>query len=310
MTETKKNFSGLGRRQFLRSIFGLGSVAEGAQLEVEARSASSGKFFWTDLKTGQVGFPSGHAVPSGQPGSIMKLVAAAALIDGKLFSSDEKIECRGLYKSNHETYKCLHAHGLVDMVNAIGMSCNVYFAHVSERMSARTILDYAQKFGLSQPVAEFESGAFPFYEHQGQPSVSYVLGLAPDLQPSALQILRLSALIARDGQIPYMHSAERPNPGALPYEITLSEACWKVLKQGMQIASRQGTGKKLDPENKLKVAIKTGTTPHGSSFQSWITGFFPWDDPRYAFVLRAPAGTSQDEAVPQAHTFLFSVEWP
>jgi cell division protein FtsI/penicillin-binding protein 2 len=107
-----------------------------------------------------------------------------------------------------------------------------------------------------------------------------------------------------------MHSAERPNPNGIPFELNLSEACWKVLKQGMQVASRQGTGKKLDPENKLKVAIKTGTTPHGTSFQSWVTGFFPWDDPRYAFVLRAPSGTSQDEAVPQAHTFLFSVEWP
>lgn len=308
MAEHDKNLSGVGRRQFLRSIFGLGTVAEGQSAEAKPGS-TAGKFFWADLKRGQMGFPCGHSIPSGMPGSIMKLVAAAALTDVKLMSPDEKFECRGVYKIHNETYKCLYPHGIIDMVHAVGLSCNVYFAHASQKMSARTVLEYARKFGLDKTVANFGAGRFP-QDRLGTSSEKYVLGLAEDLQPNALQILRLAALIANEGKVPYLHSAESPDSSQNPFELELSNASWHLLKHGMQIASREGTGKKLDPENKMKVAIKTGTTPHGTTFQSWITGYFPWDAPRYAFVLRAPAGTSQDEAVPQARAFLFSAEWP
>lgn len=312
MSEQDGKSDGVGRRQFLRSIFGLGTVAEAeseASQPAEAALPSRGKFFWTNLRNGQIGCPTGHDVPVGMPGSIMKLVTAAALTDTNILDPDEKFECRGVYKQHNETFKCQFAHGLVDMVHALGLSCNIYFAHAAQKVSARTVLEYAKKFGLNQPVADFPSGKFP-PEVLGSNSELFALGLSDKVQPSALQILRIAALVANEGKLPYLHSAENPNADGKAFELELSEGSWKVLRQGMQIASRQGTGKKLDPENKLKLAIKTGTTPHGTKFQSWICGYFPWDAPRYAFVLRAASGTSQDEAVPQARSFLFSAEWP
>lgn len=308
MSEKKSGRSSVGRRQFLRSIFGLGSLAEGQSSEAAVPS-TPGKFIWTDLRTGQIGFPCGHVAPVGMPGSIMKIVAAAALTDARLLSSDEKFECRGVYKLHNEVYKCQFPHGIIDMAHAIGLSCNIYFAHAAQKMSARTVIDYAAKFGLNQQIGDFAAGKFPSATADKASSEKYVLGLAEDLQPNALQIMRISAIVANEGKLPFMHSAEQSGEGPA-FELSLAAQSWKVLKEGMQIASRHGTGKKLDPENKLKLAIKTGTTPHGKSFQSWITGYFPWEHPRYAFVLRAPAGTSQDEAVPQARKFLFSTEWP
>lgn len=308
MTKKKSDSSSVGRRQFLRSVFGLGSLAEGQNAEAAKRvPAGGGKFIWCDLRTGQIGFPCGHLAPVGMPGSVMKLVTAAALTDAHLMSVDEKFECRGSYKLHNETYKCQFAHGLIDMPHAIGRSCNIYFAHAAQKMSGRTVIDYAARFGLNQAIGDFAVGKFP--ASAKDTAEKYALGLAEDLQPNALQIMRISGIIANEGKVPFLHSAELSGEGP-EFELVLSSQSWKVLKEGMQIASRQGTGKKLDPENKLKLAIKTGTTPHGKTFQSWITGFFPWDQPRYAFVLRAPAGTSQDEAVPQARKFLFSTEWP
>ena len=303
----------LGRRQFIRSIFGLGTVSESANeaasAQTEARSEGKGKFFWADLKTGQVGFPCGHSVPDGMAGSIMKLVSAAALTDAHILSPDHKFECRGTITVNHQKFSCPAPHGLIDLQHAIGLSCNVYFAHASQQLSPRVFLDYAAKFGLNQSVAKFASGKFPEKPARNS-SENYVLGLSEDLKPSALQILRMTALIANKGHIPYLHSAESPDPEGKPFELKLEERSWHVLQQGMQIAARQGTGRKLDPENKMHIAVKTGTTNHGSSFQSWISGYFPWDAPRYAFVLRSFAGTSQEQAVPQARTFLFASEWP
>ena len=48
----------------------------------------------------------------------------------------------------------------------------------------------------------------------------------------------------------------------------------------------------------VKVAAKTGTAELGTKKQfmnSWIIGFFPYDNPKYAFAMimeRAPAGTT------------------
>jgi cell division protein FtsI/penicillin-binding protein 2 len=83
-----------------------------------------------------------------------------------------------------------------------------------------------------------------------------------------------------------------------------------ILQQGMRICGREGTAKSLDIEDKLKGAFKTGTSPHGKAWQSWIVGYFPYHQPRYAFALRSSAGTSIEAAVPEAHKFLLAHEWP
>lgn len=306
----KEERAALGRRQFLRSVFGFGGLAE-AREEAMAAQPSASKFFWADLSSGQMGFPSGHGVPAGMPGSVMKLVTAAALFDGKFVLPEQQIECRGSYKHNKQSYNCLYAHGMVDLVRAIGLSCNVYFAQASQKMSMKALFDCASAFGLDKSVEEFGAGKFASFEDcRSKDIVPYALGLSPDIQPSALQILRLAGLIARDGRLPYLHSAERPDASKEDFALELRTGSFQVLRQGMKIASREGTAKKLDPENKLKLAVKTGTTPHGKAFQSWICGYFPWDHPRYAFCLRSPSGSSQEAAVPEARKFLFAVEWP
>lgn len=302
----------LDRRHFLRSLFGLGTALD--SLPVEAKPPAryqpeSFRFFWSDLRTGQMGFPCGQVVPKGQPGSVMKLVAASALLETRTLQPETKFECKGTYHcSAHEAVHCLYPHGMVDLPHALGLSCNIYFAQAAKHLSPNVLIQYARDFGLDQPVGSFEGGVFPV--HPAHPSWQYVLGLSSDLQPSALQIMRMSALVATRGNVPYLHSAEEPDAKGRPFECHLSGGTFAVLQDGMEMACRQGTGKKLDPHNKLKVALKTGTAPYGKAFQSWVTGYFPWDHPRYAFCLRSLAGTSYDQAIPALKNYLFGTEWP
>lgn len=303
----------LDRRGFLRSLFGLSSVLESLPAEAKKTSSaavpSSFKFFWGDLRTGQMGFPTGQVVPAGMPGSVMKLITATALLETHTLKADDKLECRGTYAcSSRESVHCLYPHGLVDLPTAIGLSCNVFFAQATKHLSPNALLQYARDFGLDQPVGSFKSGAFP--EHPNHPGWQYGLGLCSDLQPTALQLLRVSALVANKGIVPHLHSAEEPDPDGKPYILKLAPGTYTVLRAGMEMACRQGTGKKLDPHNRLHVALKTGTTPYGKTFQSWVTGYFPWNAPKYAFCLRSQAGTSYDQAIPALKNFLFSTEWP
>ncbi len=317
MTDDLNSTDSIGRRRFLKSIFGLGAVVEEAveakAPEVIPQPGSAGieraapVFIWADLKTGQVGFPSGLNLGSGMPGSTMKLVAAAALHEESLISPNQIYECPGHITLHKQTFNCLHAHGRVNLTHAIAKSCNVFFVLASEKLHTSAFLDYARKFGLDQPVAGRHSGAFP--AKANGPSYRYVLGLAEDMQPNALQILRMSAIVATRGDVPFLHSAEDSAAGER-FGLQLSDGTWHRLQQGMELACTEGTAQKLDPENKLHIAAKTGTAPRGNKFTSWITGYFPADAPKHAFVLNSTAGTSQEAAVPQAHKFLFASDWP
>lgn len=305
----------LGRRHFIKSLFGLGTVLDRAEAQPVARPAKTAplhgsfRFYWTDLKTGQMGFPSGQVIGSGMPGSLMKIVAATALLESRVLKSEDKFECRGTYAcDSKESVHCLYPHGLVDLQRAIGLSCNIYFAQAVSKLGPSTFLQYAADFGLNKPVGSFTGGQFPAAPKF--PTWKYALGLAPDFQPTALQLMRMAALVANRGDVPYMHSAEEPHPDGERFLLKVSDHTFEVLQQGMEIACRQGTGKNLDPLNKMQIALKTGTTPYGKAFQSWVIGYFPWKKPRYAFCLRSQAGTSYDQAIPALKKFLFGTTWP
>jgi membrane peptidoglycan carboxypeptidase len=302
----------LGRRGFMRSVFGLSTLSAAAEAPAVAKESSA--IFWCNLKNGQVGFPSGFAVPYEKPGSLMKLVAAAALLEESLISPEHLYECTGTHRIGHEEVHCQRAHGKISMVQAIGFSCNIYFAQATAHLSSRTFLKQARAFGLASGCAGRPAGVFPQDGHIAASSLHYVLGLAEDLKPCALSLMRMAGIIAigQGAALPVMHSAEDTTLKAkeAPYKNMLSQNTNRVLQEGMRLCARQGTARKLDPEDKMKAAAKTGTTPHGTKFQSYVIAYFPVEDPKNAVCLFSPSGTSQDGAVPRAHDFLFSTTWP
>ncbi len=312
-SQTDTNFT--GRRQFLKSLFGLGNIqsanaqaAIAANANQNAPKAATGSFWWADLKTGQVGFPTGTKPCVASLGSVAKLISTCAFHEENSISDNRTFECRGSVTIHGKTYHCQTAHGNVSLIEALGQSCNIYFAHAADTISPAVFLHYARLFGFAESCCEQASGHFP--EKPLADVQSYVLGLSPDFQPQALQLLQLAALIGTKGHLTQLHSAEKPLPVPSLRTVSLKESTWSLLDQGMRIACRAGTAKNLDPENKLQIACKTGTVPHGKTFESWICGYFPHEKPRYAFCAHAAQGTSQDVAVPIARKFLFATEWP
>lgn len=310
MNDTPKNPH---RRRFLKSLLSLGGAVETGR-EVSARPQGKTAFFWCDLKSGNIGFPTGLNVPSSRPGSVMKLVTAAALLEEGIFNPNQTLDCTGSFRTEREVYKCPRGHGPLSIEQAIACSCNVFFARATHTVGAGVILHYARLFGLDRGVA---GSSFSFPREIPLDSVRLALGLDPDLKPSALQLMRIAALIGRRGRIPFLKSAEVvAGPDDRAFELDLKEDTFRQLKNAMIMAAREGTAKELDPEDRLKLAVKTGTVAHGKKFESFIVGFFPAGsspadrEPDHAFCLHAPAGTSHDAAVPQARRMLFSVNWP
>jgi cell division protein FtsI/penicillin-binding protein 2 len=233
----------------------------------------------------------------------MKLVAVAALLEANRLSPETQLTCDGSITVPTATGKhqlaCRHPHGKLTMQEALGVSCNVYFAKAARRLPSALFIKYARLLQLDQPAWSTPSGVFPNAKTQILPdplSWQYVMGLSPQIQPTLLQLLRLAALMGTRGV-----------GGTV---ASLSPRTWTILQEGMQRAVHGGTADGLDPENKYELAAKTGTVPATKGFQSWIIGYFPQQEPKYAFALWAPSGTSLEAAVPLAQKALTSRQWP
>jgi cell division protein FtsI/penicillin-binding protein 2 len=293
----------LNRRDFLKFLLALGGLLyrlNGRSPAIVPRQSTWHEPVWMwDLQTGRIRGPRqdfSHSslipsVPYGLPGSIMKLVAATALSEEHLIQPHQKLECAGHIHLKGQRYVCQHAHGRLTLQEAIGHSCNVFFAQAVQTLSASRFLYYARRFELHQPVVAGHPFRFEHHAAAREPVQMLALGLSPQIQPNALQLLRLAHRIAQR---------------AIP---NIAVGTWEILQGGMRIAARQGTAHALDPVDGFKIAAKTGTAPHGEKFDAWLIGYFPFDNPRFAFCVRAARGTAKDSAVPLARDFLARKGW-
>lgn len=287
----------ISRREFLKTLavasgalFLPGGLLSGQNLGALAQVPPP-PFWWMSLKDNKT-HGSGHAQTCfGLPGSLMKLVATTALLEEKLLSPNEMLECRGALTIAGKKYRCQHAHGKLAMREALGVSCNIYFAQAAEVLSTHRFLQYAEAFQLDKPTCKGEGFLFPNHSAFKHSSQLYVLGLSRPMQPSAAQLLRMTRHIAR-----------RDIPG-------FRLLTWQILQSGMRLAATRGTANKIDPGNRLRIAAKTGTAPYGGTYQSWVIGYFPFENPRYTFCARALRGTARDVAVPTASRYLLAHKW-
>ncbi|WP_029488159.1 penicillin-binding transpeptidase domain-containing protein [Candidatus Epulonipiscium viviparus] len=102
------------------------------------------------------------------PGSIFKMVTAAAGLEEEVITPHDHINCTGLYtKSGDPAPACWiypitgGGHGEVDLQKALEVSCNYYFFEVAHRLGIKyketyggidSLTQYAEMFGLSKPT--------------------------------------------------------------------------------------------------------------------------------------------------------------
>jgi penicillin-binding protein 2 len=86
------------------------------------------------------------------PGSTFKVVPALAALEDRLINPDEKFPCYGRYELGRHVFRCMKAHGPMNLHDAIVQSCNVYFYHLAEKVGLERMAKMAQQFGFGQPL--------------------------------------------------------------------------------------------------------------------------------------------------------------
>jgi penicillin-binding protein 2 len=220
------------------------------------------------------------------PGSVFKLVVAAAALEEGVVSPDTRFFCPGWVRLYGTTFHCHLAggHGWVDLHQALVRSCNVYFWNAGVKLQIDRIARYARALGLGAPTGidlpHEVSGLVPEPEwkrrvrdepwYAGE-TASVAVGQGAVLV-TAVQLAQLSAIIATGGDLygPHLFARTRParlaggdgereEPGAPKRRIPFRPSTWRGLQDALWSAVNEGgTGYAARVEG-VDVCGKTGT---------------------------------------------------
>ena len=87
------------------------------------------------------------------PGSIYKIVTAAAALETVPDIFRWSFTCTGTYETGDGDVTCEGVHGTQDLKAAFRNSCNCAFAKLTQTIGRETMTHYAQKFGLTESLS-------------------------------------------------------------------------------------------------------------------------------------------------------------
>lgn len=257
------------------------------------------------------------------PGSTFKPCTAVAALESGVVTLNEKIRDTGqwFYPNMIEGAAPFSAwcwnrggHGLVNVTQAITVSCNYFFYEMGYRLGIERLNEYAAAFGLGQKTG-IEIGedagilAGPDYsESVGQPwyggnTTQAAIGQSDNLF-TPLQLANYIATLVDGGnhyQARLLKSVKSYDNSSVVYAetpppvntVTISESTLEAVKSGM----RNLTTSSLAPYFKncvVDVGAKTGTAQISS--QKINNGVFicfaPYDDPKIAVAIAIEKGGS------------------
>lgn len=86
------------------------------------------------------------------PGSIFKLVTAAAAIEQIPDIETQSFRCEGSYETGGEVITCNSAHGDVNFEQALARSCNCAFGQIAQQLGTDTLERYAKEIGVTKSI--------------------------------------------------------------------------------------------------------------------------------------------------------------
>jgi penicillin-binding protein 2 len=252
------------------------------------------------------------------PGSVVKPIeASGALSDGtivpeKTINDTGSISVPNPYDPKHPNiFIDWRAIGIEDLRKAIAFSSDVYFYMVGggygdQKGLGIDRLDFWYKtFGFTSPTGidlpGEKSGFLPTPAWKLKTTkVSWNIGDTYHtaigqyaVQVTPLEEARAIAAIANGGKL------IRPTlvKDALPQgeSLVVSPQALQVVREGMRQGVQEGTSIGLNDLSFTQIAGKTGTAQlgfHNEFYNAWAVGFFPYDHPKYVYVVVMEHGPS------------------
>ena len=254
------------------------------------------------------------------PGSIFKIVVAAAGLQEKTLTPADRTYCNGEFQLGTWTFKDWkrEGHGTVDALDAMRHSCNIFFYQAGLKIGGAAITKYATAFGLGQPTGidlgteKFGLIPSPKKGRRGAPAfqagdiINMSIGQGQVLV-TPMQVARFMAAVANGGVLwkpRLVQRIERPergvvwtDTGTVTGHVELNPAVWAFLRQSLwAVVNDNGTGAGARIPG-LDIAGKTGTAQMIANSKAekgqdhaWFASFAPVKDPEVVVVVLVERG--------------------
>nr|WP_242473861.1 penicillin-binding protein 2 [Tomitella biformata] len=269
-----------------------------------------------------------------EPGSVNKIITAAAAIEDGLTTPDEVLQVPGSITMDNATVADAWVHGVAPYTTTgvFGKSSNVGTLMLAQRVGPERFSDMLTKFGLGQRtdvgLPGESAGMVPALD-QWSGGTFANLPIGQGLSMTLLQMAGLFQTIANDGtRIPprivqgiigpdgEVQAPDEPEPVQVvsPETARTVRDMFRAVVQD-DTGNQRGTGVEAAVEG-YQVSGKTGTAQQVdpacgcySNSDYWITfaGMAPTDDPRYVIAImldkpqRSSDGTGGQSAAPLFH---------
>jgi len=245
------------------------------------------------------------------PGSIVKPFFALGALQEEIISPNKviytngKLEIPNPYNPKLKTiFRDNANHGPVDMKEALAVSSNVYFYQISggfgsqKGLGIANLEKYARLFGIGQktgidiggeregniPSVEWKAKRFPGDPWRVGDTYNTSIGQY-GFQVTPIQMVRAIAGVASRGvlQTPTIRKLENKPSGI---SVGLRDDVYDAVHAGMRESVLDGTTIALKNET-VHIAAKSGTAQikNNTRVNSWAIGFFPVENPKFAFTV-------------------------
>lgn len=210
-------------------------------------------------------------------------------------------------------------HGVTNVHKAIAESVNTFFYSIGggykgqQGLGIARIDEYVEKFGIGQktgididgelggnvPSPEWKKKTFPT-DGTWRLGDTYNSSIGQfGFQATVLEMTRAVAAIANRGNLvqPFVTMEPKTKTSA-PQKIDgIDDQWYSVIHDAMRKTVTEGTAQSVNVPY-VHAAVKTGTAqvgPRNAFMNSWSTGFFPVENPKYAFVVVMDKAKSTNE---------------
>ncbi len=270
-----------------------------------------------------------------RPGSVFKMVVAAAGLQEGLITEHSTYHCKGYYdyytveEWGGSLPSCAGgtAHGVINVEQALQVSCNVFFYDLGRQLGIDTINEMSESFGLgvATGIETGESlGVLSSPEYREEIGLEWNAGDVIqvsigqlDTQVTTLQLATYANTIANDGarlQTHIVEAIETFDGEEIVFETPVNQIdkiednanIFDTLEDGMVLASSTGNAGILLRDLPYSVATKTGTAQvSGDLYNATMVAYGPVENPKIAIaVIGEKAGNGYNLAFAVNEIFL------
>ncbi len=236
------------------------------------------------------------------PGSIFKLVTAAAAIESIPDIASQSFHCSGSYETGGQVITCNGVHGEVSFEQALAHSCNCAFGQIAEQLGADTLENFAKRLGITDSI-ELDgigtaSGTIDLSEASSAELAWAGIGQHTNLI-NACQYMTYMGAIAGGGKAAKPYLVERAGSGLGGHKASkqmlnrvIAQETSDKLAEMMRnnVVSVYGAGNFPD----LYVCAKSGTAEVGDDLtpNATFAGFIQSNEYPLAFIVIVEQGGS------------------